>query len=146
MRFEETISDTRLFWYSQYLQKRKSVVYFKFDCFELPSSAVCLFKTAIIGSFVRVYVNLHSEYLLNVSIKNSCFQDKAECHLRLETLISLIIIMLGTSPPPSFHRPSTKGGYEEKPTKNCAKNGASGICTGIYIHGWSYPWHQWHPV
>ena len=54
----ETISVTRNFRYLQYSQKRKTLVYLKFYCFERPLSAVWLLEMEIIGSYVRIHVNV----------------------------------------------------------------------------------------
>ena len=49
-------------------------MYLKFDFFEQPSSAVGLFFTTIIGSFVRIDVNVRGKYFLKVLI-NIYFND-----------------------------------------------------------------------
>ena len=52
----------------------------KIDCFEQPSLEFWLFWTAIIGSFVRIYVNVRGKYflklLINIYFNNSLNNKK----------------------------------------------------------------------
>ena len=68
IHFEETIQVEINFWYSQYFQRRSTVVYLKFDYFKQPSSEIWLFETAIIGSYVHIYINVRGKYFLKLLI------------------------------------------------------------------------------
>ena len=64
IRCEVKLSVKINFQYLQYFQRRTTVLYLKFDCFERPSSAVWLFLTAIIGSYICIYLNVRGTSLI----------------------------------------------------------------------------------
>ena len=43
-------------------------MYLEFDCFERPSLSVRLFETAIIDSYIRIYVNVRGKSFLKALI------------------------------------------------------------------------------
>ena len=64
-------------------------MYLKFDCFEQPVLVVWMFKTAFIGSYLLIHVNVRGKFFLDVLISiyvNDSLNNKNQNRSKIWTL------------------------------------------------------------